>query len=573
MRMTEHRQAPRIAMQALAYVNLEPESGGIIVNLSEGGLCFQAATPVQRPGTVRFWLSHRDHGIEAESELMWTAEGRKRGGLRFTHLSPEAREEIRTWISQHGVAVSTQENVSSSFASPHSAPSLSADRLDPTTTSREPETVGRLSLNQPGRRLLTGFSGGLTVGILASAFVGGVFLLNAHRRDLGESLIRLGERLGGRTQTEGASREPQQLSPDMQQASPEPQRLSSATLRIASEASPAASNPPVGLSERLRVISDPKPPPIETKGVAPEQPAVTPETRKLTPEPQTALPTQVPDLRPEGVVSQPAVETSKPEAVKLQTMTAVPVVDLPNSNAMVSSVATAGPTTMPQPSSPANDTAPRSGAGAGTSSGRSAGVVQAANPLMASGSQPALHIEQVKPADTGSLSEKFLEVGKFKEKVWADKTTVKLSEFGYPVKVIPKSSAWKKSYQVVVGPFGTDPEAEAAHRSLASNGFEPRSFERGARGFRFPRTLKVAGTSVPMGDCTIRWESYMPDAIVKIESRDGGSVTAEGTWVKRGPKYGDDAVVYMKNVDGSQSLVEIRFSGMGQVLVFGKGRF
>jgi hypothetical protein len=572
MRMTERRQAPRITIQALAYVNLEPESGGIIVNLSEGGLCFQAATPVQRPGKVRFWLSHRDHGIEAESELMWTDEGRQRGGLRFTQLSPEAREEIQTWISQHGAPVPLQENVASSFPSPTTAPYASADRLYTTAPSREPETVERFSLNQLGRRLLTGFSGGLAVGVFVSALVAGVFLLNAHRRDLGESLIHLGERLGGRTQAQAESPEPQLLSPDMQRASPEPQRLSSGTLRIASETHPVASNPQPRLSEQFRVVSDPQPVAVETKTPAPEQQALTPEMKKVAPEPQLAPPTQVSVLRPEKVVSQPAAESPKPEGVKLEAATAVPVVALPNSKATASSAMTASTTATPQPSTPTIAVAPGSGASSGASSATSAGVVQAVIPQRESGSQPIFHIEQVKPANTGSLSEKFLEVGKFKEKVWADKETVKVSEFGYPVKVMPKNSAWKKSYQVVVGPFGTDPEAEAAHRNLASNGFEPRSFERGTRGFRFPRTLKVAGTSVPMGDCTIQWESYMPDAIVKIETKSGGAVTTDGTWVKRGGKYGDDAVVYTKNVDGSQTLVEIRFSGMGQVLVFGKGR-
>jgi hypothetical protein len=571
MRMTERRQAPRIPMQALAYVNLEPESGGIIVNLSEGGLCFQAATPVQRPGPIRFWLSQRDHGIEVESELMWADEGRKRGGLRFTHLSPEAREEIQTWISQHSAPVPLQEDVASSLASLPTAPYPSADPLSTRAPAREAETVERFSLNQLGRRLLTGFSGGLAVGVFASAFVAGVLLLNAHRRDLGESLIHLGERLGGRTQARAGSAEPQQLSPDMQQA-PQPQRLSSGALRIASEANPVASNPLPRRSEQLRVVSDPQPVTIETKKVAPEDQALTPETKKVASEPQLAPPTQVPVLPPEKVVSQPTTETPKPEGMKLEAAAAVPVVALPNSKATASSVMTASATAALQPSTPTTDAAPGSGASSAASSGTSAGVVRTTTPQREPVTQPNFHIEQVKPANTGSLSERFLEVGKFKEKVWADNETVKLSEFGYPVKVIPKNTGWKKSYRVVVGPFGTDPEAEVAHRNLASNGFEPRSFERGTRGFRFPRPLKVAGTSVPMGDCTIQWESYMPDAIVRIETKNGGTVTAEGTWVKRAGKFGDDAVVYTKNVDGSQNLVEIRFSGMGQVLVFGKGR-
>jgi hypothetical protein len=52
-------------------------------------------------------------------------------------------------------------------------------------------------------------------------------------------------------------------------------------------------------------------------------------------------------------------------------------------------------------------------------------------------------------------AEKFLEVGKFNKRVWADKTTDKLSQFGFPFSVVQKNNLWKKSYQVLVGPYGS----------------------------------------------------------------------------------------------------------------------
>jgi cell division protein FtsN len=64
-------------------------------------------------------------------------------------------------------------------------------------------------------------------------------------------------------------------------------------------------------------------------------------------------------------------------------------------------------------------------------------------------------------------AEKFLEVGKFNKRVWADKTTDKLSQFGFPFSVVQKNNLWKKSYQVLVGPYGSDQEAETAHKTLA----------------------------------------------------------------------------------------------------------
>jgi hypothetical protein len=62
----------------------------------------------------------------------------------------------------------------------------------------------------------------------------------------------------------------------------------------------------------------------------------------------------------------------------------------------------------------------------------------------------------------------------------------------------------------------------------------------------------------------------MPDAIVKFEDGRSVAVSAEGKWVKRDVRYDNDAFVYIMRGDGSRTLVEIRFAGMNQALVFGK---
>ena len=126
------------------------------------------------------------------------------------------------------------------------------------------------------------------------------------------------------------------------------------------------------------------------------------------------------------------------------------------------------------------------------------------------------------------------------------------------------------SYQVLVGPYGSEAEAELAHANLVSRGFKPRSYERGSRSLTFSSRLTVSGARLPVGDFVITWESYVPDAIVKFE-KDGSVVgTTEGKWEKRSVKYEDDAIVYRKNSDGSRTLLELRFAGMSKALVFGK---
>lgn len=106
-----------------------------------------------------------------------------------------------------------------------------------------------------------------------------------------------------------------------------------------------------------------------------------------------------------------------------------------------------------------------------------------------------VHIEPLKVEGSARGSEKFLEVGKFKERPLADKQTSRLSQLGFPVRLTQQARFAGKSYQVLVGPYGSDAEAEAVHKDLASFGFTPRSYERGSREFRLPRALgSIPGT-------------------------------------------------------------------------------
>jgi len=85
----------------LAFLQLERDDGGTVLDVSEGGLRFETFAPVHQNGPVHFWfsLNLRDR-IEAWGELVWTNAAKKSGGLRFLRLSEEARAQIREWISR-----------------------------------------------------------------------------------------------------------------------------------------------------------------------------------------------------------------------------------------------------------------------------------------------------------------------------------------------------------------------------------------------------------------------------------------------------------------------------------------
>ena len=101
----ERRKSPRIAVERLAYINIEPDNGGVVLNVSSGGLSFQSVAPVERNRPLRFSLSEYKRSITACGELVWTDEVRTSGGLRFTTLSSsEARNQLSNWL-KHAVGL------------------------------------------------------------------------------------------------------------------------------------------------------------------------------------------------------------------------------------------------------------------------------------------------------------------------------------------------------------------------------------------------------------------------------------------------------------------------------------
>jgi cell division septation protein DedD len=519
---TNRRQAQRLPAEGLAYVNLEPDNGGVVLNISEGGLCFRSSNPVRETTTIRFWFSGRScrmtadgrlawvdesqkkvgsRFIEAESELAWTDATRKLGGLRFTNLSADAREEIRDWISEHATLAAVDKKSAPSFPSARHSSLLNPTRQDTNPTHRGLATVALPSLDIQAPRVLNGFSGGLVTGVIVALLVGGAFFLQLRSRDVGDALVHFGQRLGGK-------------------APPPP-------------ASPV-SNP---------------------SAVVQPTPADVPSASSALP---PSSPAQTSVLRAEKSPSTPS-STAKLRELKLQ-IAAPAAMDRFTSGSGTSSVVPKNsliPFSAPVPVVAITPFSPSA----------SDGLRSTASPAESAG-QPVVNVERSVDEGTKSPVERYLEIGNFNDRRQADITSDKLSQLGFRATLVNKSVFWRKSYQLLVGPYAGEPEAEVAHKNLESKGFSPRSFERGTRDFTLNSSLRLEGKHIPVGDCVISWESYVPDAIVKILGGDRASVTIQGKWVKRDIKYEDDAVVYTKNPDGTRTLHEFRFSGMRQALVF-----
>jgi hypothetical protein len=538
----ERRQTPRTTMERHAYINIEPNNGGIVLNVSSGGLCFHSFDPVKRNGTIRFWFSDHNQRIDAEAELAWTDETQK-GGLRFTALPPEAQEQIRNWMNQPAIPLVSEGISTSSVLAPRVFPSPMALRPD----ARADSVFGPLVVVPPEARVavpLKGFSGGLATGLLIAAVVAAAFLFNNYRREFGESLIRMGERFAAKPQEQA-----QTLAPAPLTAMPAPQTVSP-PLQVVS-AAPQKIVPPQVVSPVPQAVVSP-----------PQMPSAAPKPVSLTP-----LPPAVP--QPEKLLPQPLANPDKPQPTKLepaQPVAATPdVTPTPVGNSAPKVLAAAVTPAISSPtrsvSLPATVVAPVSNLVAGKP-----GTV----PPLAPASRPGVQAEESATANADATEEMYFEIGKFKDQGRAHDTTEKLAELGFPVTAVQKGHLWRNSYHVLVGPYGDEDKAKVTHEDLLSRGFKPRPFERGSRSFLFRSGLTLNGAQTPVGEYTISWESYVSDASVKFLHNDSVVATADGRWVKRDVKYQHDAYVYRKNMDGSRTLLEIHFGGMRQALVFGK---
>ncbi len=100
--MKSNRRQARTVPDKLAFIQLDKDDAGRVLNLSEEGLGFEVFAPLHQNGPIRFWFSlDLSDRIEAVGELAWTDATGRVGGLKFLELSPDARGQIRSWIEQN----------------------------------------------------------------------------------------------------------------------------------------------------------------------------------------------------------------------------------------------------------------------------------------------------------------------------------------------------------------------------------------------------------------------------------------------------------------------------------------
>jgi len=232
----ERRCTPRGRPEELSYIQFEPGGGGIVLNASEQGLAFHLAAPLRRLGPTPVRVSPNPiQQIKLTAEIAWMDLTNKSGGLRFTELTADVENQIRQWLTKtresedpHGKFVvpscAPKEETDPCSAAPTGAPgllpaspvlhnaippgadaptlaiagfrSIPAKALLPAPRSQEKH----IPIGRP--RLLRSFAAGFLFPVLVFATI--LFLQNFHL-EIGNSLIRLGEKLKGRGDTQAVA--------------------------------------------------------------------------------------------------------------------------------------------------------------------------------------------------------------------------------------------------------------------------------------------------------------------------------------------------------------------------------
>ncbi|MGC1833749.1 MAG: PilZ domain-containing protein, partial [Candidatus Acidiferrales bacterium] len=84
----------------MAYLDVVPNNGGIVLNLSENGLALQAVNPFDETRvSLRIQPPKSRKRIEISAEITWLSEAKTEAGLQFLELTEDARLEIADWLA------------------------------------------------------------------------------------------------------------------------------------------------------------------------------------------------------------------------------------------------------------------------------------------------------------------------------------------------------------------------------------------------------------------------------------------------------------------------------------------
>src|ERR1700741_4627993 len=71
-----------------------------MVSMGTQGLSFRAGAPLRAEGPIQVTLAlDGKTRLQGVGEIVWSEEGGKTGGLKFTNVSPQFCDSLRAWLS------------------------------------------------------------------------------------------------------------------------------------------------------------------------------------------------------------------------------------------------------------------------------------------------------------------------------------------------------------------------------------------------------------------------------------------------------------------------------------------
>jgi TonB family protein len=96
----ERRLHVRQRLSSIIYVDIGLDNGGIVLNLSETGMGFQAAGPLGREGelAIKIKLQSSKVRIQVTAQIVWISSSNRQAGIRFLDVRSEDQLQIQEWV-------------------------------------------------------------------------------------------------------------------------------------------------------------------------------------------------------------------------------------------------------------------------------------------------------------------------------------------------------------------------------------------------------------------------------------------------------------------------------------------
>ncbi len=108
-RTGERRHFSRQKVNSLVYLNVKPDNGGILLDLSEGGMCVSVANPLPVSSRVEFSLGlGGNEMVEGTGLVSWLSQSGRSAGVCFVRLPEGSRRRVHEWLD--GANVTAEQN-------------------------------------------------------------------------------------------------------------------------------------------------------------------------------------------------------------------------------------------------------------------------------------------------------------------------------------------------------------------------------------------------------------------------------------------------------------------------------